>query len=473
MVQLRVKDGAKHVKEVLPQTKGHSASSSSSHDPEADDGFQIETDWDGDTEVAEYVEPIGVEYTYSAEIIPITDIPEACGYTLDPVRGFAVVSFGGCYVKRASHYSLQLQFTNELGQSQTATISCGPPRRPKMGVSHGTEPVRTPKCSKKVPLPTLEADDTAALNCMYPTEERVTCGQKSMTQAECESMGCCADPYTSLCYYPLDECTKDRHFVFAIRHDSASIPIDPTKLVTPGASCYPVFVTEEVAIFKFGVTECGTRAYTVGKTQVYLAEVQTLVLALNLKFGVITRTDPVRFLIECRYSSEESPYAMESVGYMVKTPSLDLPLHIVSDVSYSVQLRIAQDETYTEYMPTHHPPLHLLLGKPVYLELNLNNADPDSVLVVNYCVAYPRSAKNAMVMVYEGCTNPNDKTVTIIPIGDTTNRYQRRFVITAFQFLDQSTNKYLDEEIYFMCSTEVCRPAEKDCDVQCFDGMGK
>ncbi|KAM9824513.1 zona pellucida sperm-binding protein 4-like [Neosynchiropus ocellatus] len=409
----------------------------------------------------------------SAEIIPIMEIPEACGYILDPVHDVAVVSYGGCYVKHTVRYSLKLQFINELGRTQTATISCGLPRRSKAGVSHATgEPVKAPKCNKKVPPANLEADGTTALNCIYPTDERVTCGQHSMTHSDCERLGCCADPHTSRCYYPLDECSKDRHFVFAIRHDSASIPIDPTKLVVPGTSCFPVILTEEVAIFKFKVTECGTRAYTVGKTQVYLAEVQTIVQALNLKFGVITRSDPVRFLIECRYNTEESPYAMESVGYMVKTPSLDLPSHIVSDGSYGVQLRIAHDDTYTDYMPTHHQPLRLLLGKPVYLELNLNTDNPDSVLVVNYCVAYPRSAENAMVMVYEGCTNPNDKMVTIIPVGDTElNRHQRRFVITAFQFMEQSTNKYLDEEIYFMCSTEVCRPAEKNCDVRCFDGL--
>lgn len=32
----------------------------------------------------------------------------------------------------------------------------------------------------------------------------------------------------------------------------------------------------------------------VGETKIYLAEVQTIVQALNLKYGIITRTDPLR-----------------------------------------------------------------------------------------------------------------------------------------------------------------------------------
>lgn len=58
------------------------------------------------------------------------------------------------------------------------------------------------------------------------------------------------------------ECTVDQHFVFAIRYNSASIPVDPTKLVIPGnPQCKPVIVNNRVAIFKFKITECGTHSY--------------------------------------------------------------------------------------------------------------------------------------------------------------------------------------------------------------------
>lgn len=286
------------------------------------------------------------------------------------------------------------------------------------------------------------------------------------------------DSQTSACYYPLDDCTVDQHFVFAIRYNSTSVRVDPTKLVIPGSpKCKPVIVNDKVAIFKFGVTECGTHSYVVGETKIYLAEVQTIVQALNLKYGVITRSDPLRFLIECRYTITGTPVAdpaqqfLVSVGYMVKTPSSSWPSAIISTGLYGVQLRIATDHTYKNYFSTCHLPLRRLLGKPVFLELRLKSPKPDAVILVNYCVAYPQSAKNALVLIYEGCTNPYDPNVSILKVhGLPQNRHQRRFVVDAFQFMDQKTNKYLNEEIHFMCSVEVCRPAEKLCEEQCFDG---
>lgn len=74
------------------------------------------------------------------------------------------------------------------------------------------------------------------------------------------------------------------------------------------------------------------------------------------------------------------------------------------------------------------------------------------------------------------------------------NRHTRRFVVKAFQFMDQTTNKFLNEEvsndermppsgclhlaghllivslqIYFMCSTEVCLSSQTTCKETCFD----
>ncbi|CAM4723998.1 unnamed protein product [Leuciscus chuanchicus] len=59
------------------------------------------------------------------------------------------------------------------------------------------------------------------------------------------------------------------------------------------------------------------------------------------------------------------------------------------------------DETFTKFYPQCHQPLHVLLGKPVYLELRLRSPKPTATLLVHYCVAYPRSAKSALVLLFE------------------------------------------------------------------------
>lgn len=46
------------------------------------------------------------------------------------------------------------------------------------------------------------------------------------------------------------------------------------------------------------------------------------------------------------------------------------------------------------------------------------------------------------------CANPYDPNVSILQVAGTPkNRYQRRFVVKAFQFMDQKTNQYLNEEV--------------------------
>ncbi|KAG8005297.1 Zona pellucida sperm-binding protein 4 [Nibea albiflora] len=378
----------------------------------------------------------------SNELLSITNAPASCGYKVDSLKNTLTVPFTGCHVKtggscNANSYSLQLMYIDDFDQTQVATASC---EGGKGKFKHGLLPRAQPayKCS---PTPAPPTPSKAQSECKLDTA--------SISSSDCEKMGCCVDSSTSACYYPLDECTADQHFVFAIRSNSASIPVDPTKLVFPGnTNCKPVIVNDQVAIFKFKITECGTRVYDVGETKIYLAEVQTIVKALNLKYGVITRSDPLRFMVECRYSKTGAAQpSLATVGYMVKTPTSNLPTSVSSDGLFSVQLRIAKDKTYSSYLPTYHQPLRLLLGKPVYLELSLRSPKPDAVILVNYCLAYPRSAKNALVLIYEGCRNPYEPNVSILQVsGLPKNRHQRRFMVTAFQFMDQTTNKYLNEE---------------------------
>lgn len=69
---------------------------------------------------------------------------------------------------------------------------------------------------------------------------------------------------------------------------------------------------------------------------------------------------------------------------------------------YTFAWSTSTDQTYSNYLEAAKLPLRLLLGKPVYLELRLLSPKPNAVIIVNYCIAYPRSAKNALVLIYEG-----------------------------------------------------------------------
>ncbi|MBN3296760.1 ZP4 protein, partial [Amia calva] len=242
-------------------------------------------------------------------------------------------------------------------------------------------------------------------------------------------------------------CTADKHFVFVVHR---TITVNPASLVIAGnTSCTPVICTADFAVFKFPVTGCGTHAFVVGETTIYLAEVIALARRNSLNYGVITRDSPFRLLVECRYAEGN----LASTGYLVKNPYL--PNAILSHGVFGVQLRIATDDAYSRFYPPYHRPLRLLLGRPVFLEVQLLNApDPSLVLLVHYCVAYPRSAQAVWVLVYDGCPNPLDygHTSTLhIHHKQPLPKHHRRFEIRTFQFMDHVTHRYLNEEVRGLC----------------------
>ncbi|XP_032399097.1 uncharacterized protein LOC116706396 [Etheostoma spectabile] len=302
--------------------------------------------------------------------------------------------------------------------------------------------------------------------CNLPSEQRLPCRPGSVSQPQCLSMGCCFSKHPPACYYPMDECTIDRHFVFSVPASLTEPPLSPALLVTAGNSaCKPQRVTSDYALFKIPMDGCGTRRVTAGKTVIYMVEVINKVQSISLNYGTITRDSPVRLLVECRFL----PGSVLSVSYLVKTPTLGP--EVQTKGIFGVQLRIAKDAQYSSYYPQYHQPLQMLLGKPLYLEVRLLNApDPTLVLLVHFCVAYPRSGKVVWQLLYNGCPNPLDPDLQQAVVSDprSPSPQARRFTISTFQFLPDSELKDPDEEIYFMCSTEICSPKDGPCFEGCF-----
>uniref|UniRef100_A0A8C2DAY0 Zona pellucida sperm-binding protein 4-like n=1 Tax=Cyprinus carpio TaxID=7962 RepID=A0A8C2DAY0_CYPCA len=443
--------------------------------------------------------------------------PASCEYSLTQGHGhnILVVDYAGCHViLKDGRYTLSVLYPDEAGQLDVATVSCDAKQSLTASLKHRSVQLdQMPVCAK-LPLaqpsqssPPLSPAYPLLLNsrpggCSISDNQRVSCGTLGITQDECLATGCCFDERTSVCYYPMDECTADKNFVFAVYNDFTNIPVNPMSLMVAGKTgCKPVISNKDFAIFKFSISECGTRSFVIGETVIYLAEVQTIIKVRNLKYGMISRDNPIRLMVECRYPRVSAPPmfagpVLASAGYMVMSPSL--PPFLVSEGRFGVQLLISMDATFTKFYPQCHQPLHVLLGKSVYLELRLMSRKPAATLIVHYCVAYPRSAKSALILLFDGCPNPLDSGSTSILYMKhlPQNRHQRRFEIKAFQFMDLSTRKYLNEEvttqthdqkhdlerkaggsrvspckqIYFMCSTEVCLPSGSPCTETCFDG---
>ncbi|TKS68059.1 Zona pellucida sperm-binding protein 4 [Collichthys lucidus] len=260
-------------------------------------------------------------------------------------------------------------------------------------------------------------------------------------------MGCCFSKQPPACYYHMDECTIDRHFVFSVPASLTEPPLSPALLVAAdNSTCKPQRVTSDYALFKIPMDGCGARRVMVGKTMVYIVEIVNKVQTISLNYGTITRDSPVRLLVECRYL----PGTVLTVSYMVKTPTIGSAVH--TQGVFGVQLRIAKDVHYSSYYPQYHRPLQMLLGKPLYLEVRLvNTPDPSLVLLVHYCVAYPRSGKAVWLLLYNGCPNPLDpapqQAVLLDPQPPSPQAQTRRFTISTFQFLPDGEFKDPEEEV--------------------------
>nr|XP_020480603.1 uncharacterized protein LOC109974640 isoform X2 [Monopterus albus] len=143
----------------------------------------------------------------------------------------------------------------------------------------------------------------------------------------------------------------------------------------------------------------------------------------------------------------------------------------------AVQLRIATDQSFSSYHPEAHLPLSLVQGHPLYLEVSLlDPPDPDLVLLVHSCLAYTHTPYTSWMLVYDGCTSLDDPQLLPSPHSDP--HHIRRIVISSFLSLPSHSpwylagvgHAYLDPEVYFLCWTEVCSPADADCFVGCMDG---
>ncbi|XP_058885592.1 uncharacterized protein LOC117407195 isoform X3 [Acipenser ruthenus] len=379
----------------------------------------------------------------SNNLVAVTSAPKTCGYSLVRGNGKNILTapYKACNVKILKNfYILRVLYTTLTGERGDIQAKC--------------------------PVPGLVPRE----GCKIPRSQQVACGPPNADPQLCVANGCCVDATTSQCYYPLDACTADGHFVFAVYRTSTKPEIDPGSLVIAGNhSCAPVICTPDFAIFKFPVTGCGTHVFTVAETTIYLAEVEGLVRGNQQVYGQISRDGPYRLYVECRYSKG----SLASTSYLVVNPPP--PSAALSFGSLAVRLRIATDTSYTSIYPQSHLPLSFLLGSKVYLEVQLMNPpDPNVVLLVHYCIAYPQSTQAAWVILYEDCPNILDYSRAAglhvqydnMPVS----KHTRRFEIQSFQFLNYKTKQYLDEEIYFMCSTEVCSPEHRVCNEGCFDG---
>uniref|UniRef100_A0A3P8ZRM0 Zona pellucida sperm-binding protein 4-like n=1 Tax=Esox lucius TaxID=8010 RepID=A0A3P8ZRM0_ESOLU len=263
---------------------------------------------------------------------------------------------------------------------------------------------------------------------------RVNCGPQDVSSDGCLRLGCCYDYHRSTCYYRMNACSLDGHFVFSVKATDTNPPFNPSDLIVKDhPQCSPVATFADRAIFKIGVMECGTKMMVKGDVVSYEVEVEVM------RPKSIGKHLPFSLQVQCQYERSAHHHAnLRSLN-----PTNPPPVTALGSVR--VQMRIATDESFTSFLPGGHLPLTVSLRKPVFVEVSIAppSPDPSLSLHVRDCFAYPSSRHSVWTLLYDGCPNPLDNMRSSVPVdsqGKTTSHSQvRRFDVKTFAFLDPET----------------------------------
>ncbi|XP_041672849.1 zona pellucida sperm-binding protein 4-like isoform X2 [Cheilinus undulatus] len=292
---------------------------------------------------------------------------------------------------------------------------------------------------------------------------RVDCGRLHISRDSCYKLGCCYDAHDFSCYYKLNTCSLDGHFVFSVKATDTDPPIDPSSLsVRDQPLCLPIISTEDTAVFKIGVTECGARMKMDGDVMIYEVDVEELHTQGD------TKSSPFSLQVQCEYEASDLKRAADLRSlYAVTNPP---PVFALGTIR--VQMKIAKDSSFTSFFPEDQLPVRLRLRKAAYVEISIAQPSPDPSLSlrVRDCFAYPTSRHSVWTLLYDGCPNPVDNMRSSVPVDDqgkTTSHSQiRRFDVKTFAFLDPHSGQPSVEEMYFYCWVEICTN-DIDCAQRC------
>ncbi|XP_061702502.1 zona pellucida sperm-binding protein 4-like [Syngnathoides biaculeatus] len=352
---------------------------------------------------------------------------------------FFLGAYDSCYAQIKDNkvvIPLQVQLAGELGWFRV-NISCSLTVRPKE---------RTALSSTKFHG-----------SCAIQKDFRVKCGRGKMSSDSCFDQGCCYNTTDSECYYRLNSCSLDGHFVFAVKTTETK---PRTLAVKDQPRCLPLITTADTAVFKIPVTDCGVKTKVNGRVVIYELEVE------ELPDPIRANHSSFRLQIECEYEASAARRAVNLRSMRAVTN----PPPVVALGTIRVQMRIATDSSFTCYFPEDQLPLTLPLRETVYVEIAIAQPSPDPALSLHVrdCFAYPASRHSVWMLLHDGCPNHLDDSGSSIPVDSQGKTYShsqvRRFDVKTFAFVKKGQPSV--EEIYFYCWVEICTE-DVDCEQRC------
>ncbi|XP_034046865.1 zona pellucida sperm-binding protein 4-like [Thalassophryne amazonica] len=292
---------------------------------------------------------------------------------------------------------------------------------------------------------------------------RLVCGHQSISADACYKLGCCYDNQDLTCYYRLNACSLDGHFVFLVQATDTDPPLRPSSLtVKDHPQCLPVIATRDSAVFKIGLKDCGANMKVAGDVVIYEVEVE------ELDSKTTAGHSPFSLQVQCEFQATDLLHTADLRTFS----SIANPPPVVGLGNIKVQMRIATDASFSSFFSKDQLPVTIPLREAAYVEVSLTQPSPDPALTlrVRDCFAYPASRHSVWTLLYDGCPNPLDNMKSSVPVdhqGQTTSHSRvRRFDVKVFAFMDPRIGQPSTEEMYFYCWVEICT-RDMDCAQRC------
>ncbi|KAG8541180.1 hypothetical protein GDO81_029538 [Engystomops pustulosus] len=328
-------------------------------------------------------------------------------------------------------------------------------------------------------LPAMDAPSPSECGAV-PPPDRLSCADDSISRERCEGLGCCysQSDFNVRCYYAKKltaQCTADNNMVVAISKH-LTIPdlvLSSAHMIgVDSDSCKDLRIssTESFIAFRFPLS-CGGTKQAADLSVVYENTLEATQKVLTWQAVSITRDSTMRVTVHCSYA--RTGVAPLQVEVLTHAP----PLPVSTSGPLTFEMRIAPDEQYDSYYTDQDYPILRVLRDPVHVEVRaLQRTDPTLVLVLHDCWATnsPVPTDNPQWPVLNnGCPYEGDTYRTQqVPVDRSQSvpfpTHYKRFIVSAFTFVDFETQTALKGPIFFHCSASVCTPTSGvSCSVTC------
>ncbi|TNN77988.1 Zona pellucida sperm-binding protein 2 [Liparis tanakae] len=220
----------------------------------------------------------------------------------------------------------------------------------------------------------------------------------------------------------------------------------PSSLTLMDQSCKPAFSGDCFAYFSFNVASCGTTRTFFDHYMLYENEI-----ALPYNKGASPVGPQYRQTISCYYVVNET----QTVGFSSK-PRLYESTAEIGSGQLMVQMRLAQDSSYTLFYQAEDYPVVKYLRQPLYFEVELVEAtDPNLELILENCWATldeDRTSLPSWDIIVDGYVTIFHPVVrdarVLVP------SHIKRFSMKMFTFTKDEA--VLKNEIFVHCDADIC-----------------